>query len=97
MTMWLIRRLLQAALVILAMTVIVFIGVSVIGDPMEMLVAPDATQRERLEVAAALGLDLTVFVMIRTRHHDAAWMKRLTQRVESGFGYGDCVHVQRRP
>ncbi len=57
MTMWLIRRLLQAGLVILAMTVIVFIGVSVIGDPMEMLVAPDATQKERLEVAAALGLD----------------------------------------
>ncbi|TNF21367.1 MAG: ABC transporter permease [Rhodobacteraceae bacterium] len=57
MTMWLIRRFLQAGFVILAMTVIVFIGVSVIGDPMEMLVAPDATQKERLEVAAALGLD----------------------------------------
>lgn len=33
--------------------------------------------------AAALGLDLTVFVMVRTRHHDAAWVRRFRQRVES--------------
>lgn len=57
MTMWFIKRLIQAGFVILAMTVIVFIGVSVIGDPMEMLVAPDATAKERLEVTIALGLD----------------------------------------
>lgn len=33
--------------------------------------------------AQALGLDLTVFVMVRTRHHDAAWMRKLKQRVET--------------
>lgn len=33
--------------------------------------------------AAALGLDLTIFMMIRTRHHDTAWMKRFKARVES--------------
>ncbi|MFB2532474.1 Lrp/AsnC family transcriptional regulator [Paracoccus sp. p4-l81] len=33
--------------------------------------------------AAALGLDLTVFIMIRTRHHDDAWARRFRARVES--------------
>ncbi|WP_415234078.1 ABC transporter permease [Pseudorhodobacter sp.] len=60
--MWFIKRLIQAGFVILAMTVIVFIGVSVIGDPMEMLVAPDATAKERLEVTIALGLDRPLWV-----------------------------------
>lgn len=32
---------------------------------------------------AALGLQLTVFVMIRTRHHDDRWAKRFRARVES--------------
>lgn len=33
--------------------------------------------------AAALGLELTVFVMIRTRHHDDGWARRFRARVES--------------
>lgn len=33
--------------------------------------------------ANALGLRLTVFIMIRTRHHDQAWSKRFRARVES--------------
>lgn len=32
---------------------------------------------------AALGLELTVFVMIRTRHHDDGWARRFRARVES--------------
>ena len=28
-------------------------------------------------------MDLTVFVMIRTRNHDSQWMKRFRQRAES--------------
>lgn len=31
----------------------------------------------------ALGLDLTVFVMIRIRHHDDAWARRFRTRMES--------------
>jgi peptide/nickel transport system permease protein len=54
---WLSRRILQALFVVLAMTVIVFIGVNVIGDPIEILVPPDADQTERLRVIAQLGLD----------------------------------------
>ena len=57
MTAWLLRRLLQAALVVLAMTVIVFLAVNVIGDPVEILVAPDADAAERARVVTALGLD----------------------------------------
>ena len=33
--------------------------------------------------AAALGLGLTVFVMIRTRHHDDVWARRFRARIES--------------
>lgn len=33
--------------------------------------------------ATRVGLALTVFVMIRTRHHDDAWARRFRARVES--------------
>jgi peptide/nickel transport system permease protein len=57
MTTWLIRRLIQALFVVLAMSVIVFIGVHVIGNPVDILISPEADQAERARVIAALGLD----------------------------------------
>ena len=57
MTTWMLRRLIQAAFVMLVMTVIVFIGVNVIGDPVEILISPEADQAERARAVAALGLD----------------------------------------
>jgi peptide/nickel transport system permease protein len=57
MSVYLLRRLIQAALVMLAMSVIVFIGVYAIGDPVEILISPDADQAERVRAIAALGLD----------------------------------------
>jgi peptide/nickel transport system permease protein len=57
MTTWLIRRLIQALFVVLAMTVIVFIGVHVIGNPVDILISPEADQAERARVIASLGLD----------------------------------------
>jgi peptide/nickel transport system permease protein len=57
MTTWLIRRLIQALFVLLAMSVIVFIGVHVIGNPVDILISPEAAQAERARVIAALGLD----------------------------------------
>ncbi|PZN95346.1 MAG: ABC transporter permease [Hyphomicrobiales bacterium] len=57
MTGWFLQRLLQAVFVMLAMTLIVFIGISVIGDPVEVLISPDADQTERLRAIAAFGLD----------------------------------------
>ena len=57
MILWLLRRLLQAALVILAMTAIVFLAVNVIGNPVDVLISPDASQADRLRAIHALGLD----------------------------------------
>ncbi len=57
MLSWLVRRLLQACFVILAMTVIVFIGVHVIGNPVDILISPEADQNERARIIANLGLD----------------------------------------
>lgn len=57
MTEWVLRRLFQSLLVVLVMTAIVFFGVSVIGDPVETMIAPDATQAERDAAVQALGLD----------------------------------------
>src|SRR3546814_14444471 len=57
MSVFIIRRLLQSVLVILAMSVIVFAGVFVIGDPIEILISPEADQAARAEAIHALGLD----------------------------------------
>ncbi|MBE9604084.1 ABC transporter permease [Acetobacteraceae bacterium H6797] len=61
MSVYLLRRLFQAVLVMLAMSVIVFIGVFAIGDPVEILISPDADQMERERAIRALGLDLPLW------------------------------------
>ncbi|MBN9268060.1 MAG: ABC transporter permease [Hyphomicrobium sp.] len=61
MIFWLIQRLFQAAFVVLAMTVIVFIGVSVIGDPVAILISPEAGPDERERLIAALYLDRPIW------------------------------------
>lgn len=58
---WIIRRLLQSLLVVIVMTAIVFFGVSVIGDPVEIMIAPDASLTERQATIEALGLDLPLW------------------------------------
>jgi peptide/nickel transport system permease protein len=50
-------RILQAILVVLAMTMIVFIGVHVIGDPVAILVSPETDAATRAQIVAALHLD----------------------------------------
>ena len=57
MLTWLLRRLFQACFVVLAMTVIVFIGVHVIGNPVDILISPEADQAERAKIIAEFGLD----------------------------------------
>ena len=57
MTAFIIRRLLQAVLVVFLMSFIVFFGVNVIGDPVYMLISPDADQAEIARTIQALGLD----------------------------------------
>jgi peptide/nickel transport system permease protein len=57
MTADLLRRLGQSILAIIAMAVLVFLGVYAIGNPVDILINPEATERERLEAMARLGLD----------------------------------------
>jgi peptide/nickel transport system permease protein len=57
MIIWTIRRLFQACFVVLAMTVIVFVGVHVIGNPVDILISPEADQAERARIITSMGLD----------------------------------------
>ncbi len=54
---FLIRRLLQSALVLLVMSLLVFVGIHLIGNPIDVLLSPDADQAERARIVAAFGLD----------------------------------------
>jgi len=57
MSVWLLRRLVQSVLVIIAVTMIVFLGVHLIGNPADVLIPSGADQAERARAIAALGLD----------------------------------------
>ena len=51
------RRLAQAGFVLVAMSILVFLGVYAIGNPIELLVNPQADEAEKLRATMALGLD----------------------------------------
>ncbi len=51
------RRLAQSAFVLVAMSFIVFLGVYAIGNPIDLLVNPQADEIERARATVALGLD----------------------------------------
>jgi len=51
------RRLAQSAFVLVVMAFIVFVGVYAIGNPVELLINPQADDVERARATAALGLD----------------------------------------
>ena len=57
MSVFIVRRSLQAVLVLFVMSVLVFIGVYAIGNPIDILINPLADQQERERAIAALGLD----------------------------------------
>jgi len=57
MSVFIIRRLMQAILIVLVMSVIVFFGVNVVGDPVYMLISPDADQADIDAAIERLGLD----------------------------------------
>jgi peptide/nickel transport system permease protein len=52
-----IRRILQSALVVLVMSLVVFVGVNVVGDPVHILISDDMTQAEIDRFIQKLGLD----------------------------------------
>jgi peptide/nickel transport system permease protein len=59
-SVFLIRRLLQSIAVVLVMSLIVFVGVNVVGDPVHILISDDMTQAEIERFVQRLGLDRPV-------------------------------------
>jgi peptide/nickel transport system permease protein len=57
MTVFVIRRLSQSLLVLFITSIIVFAGIYAIGNPIDILIAGDATPAEREQAIRALGLD----------------------------------------
>jgi peptide/nickel transport system permease protein len=51
------RRLIQSALVLAIMSLLVFVGVYAVGNPVDILINPQADQSEIARATAALGLD----------------------------------------
>ena len=62
MLVFIIRRLLQSVLALAIMSVLIFVGVFAIGNPIDMLVNPQADQAEIARATAALGLDQPLWV-----------------------------------
>ena len=62
MTVFIIRRLMQSAVVVLVMSFLVFGGVNIVGDPVEMMVSDEADQEERERVIRSMGLDKPWYV-----------------------------------
>jgi peptide/nickel transport system permease protein len=59
-SVYVLRRLAQTLLVLFVTSGLVFGGLYLVGDPVEILVNPQADQEERARTAAALGLDRPV-------------------------------------
>ena len=57
MTVFIIRRLMQAAVVVVLMSFLVFSGVYLVGDPVDILISDEADEEDRERAIAALGLD----------------------------------------
>ena len=57
MLVFIIRRSLQSVVVLFVMSLLVFVGVYAIGNPIDILINPQADQIDRERAIAALGLD----------------------------------------
>ena len=62
MTVFIIRRLMQSIIVVVVMSFLVFTGVSLVGDPVEMFIHDEATEEEREVTIKAMGLDKPWYV-----------------------------------
>jgi peptide/nickel transport system permease protein len=60
-SVFIVRRLLQSGAVIVAMSLLVFFGVNVIGNPVDILINPEFDQEELERAIRALGLDLPIW------------------------------------
>ena len=56
-----IQRLMQSALVMLVMSLLVFLAVFAVGNPIDVLISPDANQEIRAQVIAQYGFDQPLY------------------------------------
>lgn len=61
MSVFIIRRILQSLIVIFVMSLIVFFGVNVVGDPVDILLSDDMTQEDIERFIQRLGLDRPIW------------------------------------
>ena len=61
MSVFVIRRLMQSIAVVIVMSLLVFFGVHIVGDPVYMLINPEADQADIEAAIHALGLDRPVY------------------------------------
>jgi len=57
MIVFIIRRSMQSGVVLLLMSLLVFVGVYAIGNPVDILISPEATPQEYEDAIKAMGLD----------------------------------------
>ena len=57
MLAFVLQRLMQAAVVMLVISAMVFVGVYAVGNPIDVMIAPDVTQEIRLATIRAYGFD----------------------------------------
>ncbi len=62
MPLFILRRILQSFNVLFVMSLLVFAGVYAIGNPLDLLVDPNATAEDMARAAASLGLDQPLWV-----------------------------------
>lgn len=62
MTAYLLRRIGQTVITLLVMSVLVFVGVYLVGNPVDVMISATATPAEREQIIASLGLDQPVWV-----------------------------------
>src|SRR5262245_64571542 len=58
---FLIRRLIQSLIVVLVMSLVVFVGIHVVGDPVHILISDDMTQADIDRFVQKLGLDRPLY------------------------------------
>ncbi|MBN9529974.1 MAG: ABC transporter permease [Alphaproteobacteria bacterium] len=77
MLLYLARRLFQAVVVMLVVSLIAFVLFRFVGDPVTQMLGQDATAADRARVAAALGLDQPAYIQ---------YLRFLEQAAHGDFG-----------
>ena len=71
MLVFIIRRGLQSVVVLFVMSLLVFVGVYAIGNPIDILINPQADQQDRERAIQALGLDKPLWAQYLSFLHGA--------------------------